>query len=280
MLEQTMHQVSTWLKENGPDLLIKVVIFVAILVIFKMLAGVVRSLVRRAVSSSKLDISELLQDFFVSVASKLTMVIGFLVALSQFGVEIGPLVASLGVAGFIVGFALQDSLGNLAAGLMILLYRPFDVGDFIDAAGMTGKVEAMSIASTTLLTVDNQLLIIPNSKIWGDVIRNVTAKDTRRVDLVFGIGYEDSIPKAEAILREIVQNHKLVLKDPEPVIKLHNLGDSSVDFVVRPWAKTSDYWDVYWDVTREVKERFDSEGISIPYPQTDVHLHQQTAQSA
>ena len=280
MLEQTMHQVSTWLRENGPDLLIKVVIFVAILVIFKMLAGVVRSLVRRAVSSSKLDISELLQDFFVSVASKLTMVIGFLVALSQFGVEIGPLVASLGVAGFIVGFALQDSLGNLAAGLMILLYRPFDVGDFIDAAGMTGKVEAMSIASTTLLTVDNQLLIIPNSKIWGDVIRNVTAKDTRRVDLVFGIGYEDSIPKAEAILREIVQNHELVLKDPEPVIKLHNLGDSSVDFVVRPWAKSADYWDVYWDVTREVKERFDSEGISIPYPQTDVHLHQQTAQSA
>ena len=280
MLGQTMHQVSTWLKENGPDLLIKVVLFVAILVIFKILAGLVRKLVRRAVSSSKLDISELLQDFFVSVASKLTMVIGFLVALSQFGVEIGPLVAGLGVAGFVVGFALQDSLGNLAAGLMILLYRPFDVGDFIDAAGMTGKVEAMSIASTTLLTVDNQLLIIPNSKIWGDVIRNVTAKDTRRVDLIFGIGYEDSIPKAEAILREIVQNHELVLKDPEPVIKLHNLGDSSVDFVVRPWAKTSDYWDVYWDVTREVKERFDSEGISIPYPQTDVHLHQQTAQSA
>ncbi len=280
MLEQTMHQVSTWLKENGPDLLIKVVLFVAILVIFKILAGLVRKLVRRAVSSSKLDISELLQDFFVSVAAKLTMVIGFLVALSQFGVEIGPLVAGLGVAGFVVGFALQDSLGNLAAGLMILLYRPFDVGDFIDAAGMTGKVEAMSIASTTLLTVDNQLLIIPNSKIWGDVIRNVTAKDTRRVDLIFGIGYEDSIPKAEAILREIVQNHELVLKDPEPVIKLHNLGDSSVDFVVRPWAKTSDYWDVYWDVTREVKERFDSEGISIPYPQTDVHLHQQTAQSA
>jgi small conductance mechanosensitive channel len=280
MLEQTMHQVSIWLKENGPDLLIKVVLFVAILVIFKILAGLVRKLVRRAVSSSKLDISELLQDFFVSVAAKLTMVIGFLVALSQFGVEIGPLVAGLGVAGFVVGFALQDSLGNLAAGLMILLYRPFDVGDFIDAAGMTGKVEAMSIASTTLLTVDNQLLIIPNSKIWGDVIRNVTAKDTRRVDLIFGIGYEDSIPKAEAILREIVQNHELVLKDPEPVIKLHNLGDSSVDFVVRPWAKTSDYWEVYWDVTREVKERFDSEGISIPYPQTDVHLHQPTAQSA
>jgi small conductance mechanosensitive channel len=280
MLEQTISQVSTWLQENGPDLLVKIVIFVAILIVFKMLAGVVRRLVRRAVSSSKLDISELLQDFFVSIASKLTLVIGFLIALSQFGVEIGPLVAGLGVAGFIVGFALQDSLGNLAAGLMILLYRPFDVGDFIDAAGMTGKVEAMSIASTTLLTVDNQLLIIPNSKIWGDVIRNVTAKDTRRVDLVFGIGYDDSIPKAEAILSEIVQNHELVLKDPEPVIKLHNLGDSSVDFVVRPWAKTSDYWDVYWDITREVKERFDSEGISIPYPQSDVHLHQQKAQSA
>jgi small conductance mechanosensitive channel len=130
----------------------------------------------------------------------------------------------------------------------------------------------MSLVSTTILTFDNQTLVVPNNKIWGDVIRNVTAQKVRRVDLVFGIGYEADIPHAEQVLHAIVKEHPKVLEEPEPTIKLHNLGDSSVDFIVRPWAKTEDYWDVYWDVTREVKMRFDREGISIPFPQRDVHL--------
>ena len=191
---------------------------------------------------------------------------------SQLGIQLGPLLAGLGVAGFIIGFALQDTLSNFASGMMILIYRPFDVGDLIEAGGVTGKVSEMSLVSTTVLTVDNQKLVVPNNKIWGDVIRNVTAQKMRRIDMTFGIGYSDDIAHAERVLAEIVQCEERVLADPEPVIRLHTLGESSVDFVVRPWVRTADYWEVYWDITRKVKERFDAEGISIPFPQRDVHL--------
>jgi small conductance mechanosensitive channel len=197
------------------------------------------------------------------------------VALSQMGFALGPLLAGLGIAGFILGFALQEVLGNFAAGMMILVYRPFDVGDMIEAAGVYGKVDAMSMVSTSIMTIDNQVLIVPNGKIWGDVIKNVTAQKTRRVDMVFGVSYGDDIPKTEKVLADILKEHSKVLDDPEPLIRLHKLNDSSVDFVVKPWVMTDDYWDVYWDVTREVKMRFDREGISIPFPQRDVHFYEE-----
>jgi small conductance mechanosensitive channel len=200
------------------------------------------------------------------------MLIGIIIAVAQVGVEVGPVLAGLGIAGFVVGFALQDTLSNFASGLMILVYRPFDVGDAVEAAGVTGKVDQMNLVSTMILTFDNQLLIVPNKQVWGGIIRNITHQDKRRVDMTFGIGYSDDIPKAEKILTEIVTAHEKVLKDPEPVVRLHTLGESSVDFIVRPWSKTDEYWDVYWDVTREVKRRFDEEGISIPFPQRDVHI--------
>jgi small conductance mechanosensitive channel len=187
------------------------------------------------------------------------------------------MLAGLGVAGFIVGFALQDTLGNFAAWGMILIYRPYDVDDLIEVAGATGLVKKMSLVSTTIATVDNQTLVVPNSKIWGDVIKNVTAQRVRRVDLLFGIGYGDDVEKAERVLNAIVSEHDKVLDRPETVVKLHELGDSSINFVVRPWVRTEDYWDVYWDLTREVKMRFDREGISIPFPQRDVHIYQQDA---
>jgi len=206
------------------------------------------------------------------------LLLGILIALSQLGIQLAPLLAGFGIVGFIMGFALQDTLSNFASGVMVLVYRPFDVGDIIEAGGVTGKVSEMSLVSTTVLTFDNQKLVVPNNKIWGDVIRNVTAQRVRRVDMTFGIGYSDDISDVERILTDIVVSHEHVLKDPEPVIKLHNLGDSSVDFVVRPWVKTENYWDVYWDITRRVKERFDEEGISIPFPQRDVHLYQDPSQ--
>lgn len=183
------------------------------------------------------------------------------------------MLAGLGVAGFIVGFALQDTLGNFAAGAMILIYRPFDVDDIVEVPGAFGTVKKMNLVSTTITTLDNQTLVIPNSKIWGDVIKNVTAQNIRRVDLEFGIGYDDDIEHAERILTDIVLAHEKVLNDPKPNVKLHTLGDSSVNFIVRPWTETDDYWDVYWDIMREVKLRFDREGISIPFPQRDVHLY-------
>jgi small conductance mechanosensitive channel len=203
------------------------------------------------------------------------MAIGFLMALSQIGISLGPMLAGLGVAGFVVGFALQDTLGNFAAGGMILIYRPYDVDDFIEVAGASGLVKKMSLVSTTITTFDNQTLVIPNSKIWGDVIKNVTAQKLRRVDLEFGIGYGDDVAFAERVLNDILEDHEKVLDKPEALVKVHALADSSVNFIVRPWVRTEDYWDVYWDLTREVKLRFDREGISIPFPQRDVHIYQE-----
>ena len=264
-----------WITENGPSLILKAVLFVLILFVFRVLSRVARKVVRKAISRSHLQVSVLLERTALSVTSSLVMIFGLLVALSQLGFQVGPLLAGLGVAGFIIGFALQDTLSNFASGMMILLYRPYDVGDLIETAGAIGKVENMTLVSTTILTVDHQTLVIPNSMIWGNVIKNVTAQTVRRIDMVFGIGYADDIPHAERVLTEIVNAHEMVLDDPEPVVKLHNLGESSVDFVVRPWVKTDDYWDVYWDITREVKIRFDAEKISIPFPQRDVHVYRE-----
>ena len=272
IFQQWLKQLREWLVDNGSSIIVKVIVVVLILLAFRMLGNFVGKLVARGISSSKLPFSKLLQDFFVSVASKAVLFLGVLIALSQLGIQLGPLLAGLGVAGFIIGFALQDTLSNFASGMMILIYRPFDVGDLIEAGGVTGKVSEMSLVSTTVLTVDNQKLVVPNNKIWGDVIRNVTAQKMRRIDMTFGIGYSDDIAHAERVLAEIVQCEERVLADPEPVIRLHTLGESSVDFVVRPWVRTADYWEVYWDITRKVKERFDAEGISIPFPQRDVHL--------
>jgi small conductance mechanosensitive channel len=179
----------------------------------------------------------------------------------------------MGGGALVVGLALQGTLGNFAAGVMILMYRPYDIGDVVSVSGVTGKVDAMSLVATTLTTPDNQMVVVPNGSIWGGIITNITGTARRRVDLVFGIGYEDDMAKAEAILAEIVEAHEKVLKDPAPVIKVAELADSSVNFICRPWCKTADYWDVYWDLTRQVKEKFDEASISIPYPQTDVHVH-------
>ena len=200
-------------------------------------------------------------------------VVGALVALSALGVEIGPMMAALGAGGFIVGFALQETLGSFASGLMIMVYRPFDVDDYVSVAGVEGKVREMSLVSTTLLTIDNKVLVIPNKKAWGDTIVNFTGQESRRIDLVFGIGYEDDIQQAIDVLRKITSEHKLVLDEPQVVIHVDELAASSVNLVCRPWVKTEDYWNVRWDLTRQVKERFDAEGISIPYPQRDVHMH-------
>lgn len=259
--------------EGGPDILFKIFIFLFILLLTVLLAKLTKRIVAKAVSNSKLKFSKLLQDFFISLSGKIIFTLGLLIALSQLGFELGPLLAGFGIAGVIIGFALQDTLSNFASGMMILIYRPFDVGDLIHAAGVTGRVSHMSLVSTTIKTLDNQRLIIPNNKIWGDTINNITAEHHRRVDMTFGISYSDNIEQTEAVLEQLVQEHPKVLKHPEPTVKLHLLGESSVDFVVRPWVRPEDYWEVYWDITRAVKMRFDEEGISIPFPQRDVHFY-------
>ncbi|MCP4331169.1 MAG: mechanosensitive ion channel family protein, partial [Gammaproteobacteria bacterium] len=240
---------------------------------FRKLADVIQPLAESALNRSHLELSELLQRMVVSILRNMIIVLGLLIALSQIGISLGPLLAGLGVVGFVVGFALQDTLSNFAAGMMILIYRPFDVDDFIEAGSVSGMVSHMSLVNTTIMTFDNQTIIVPNNKIWGDVIKNVTAQTIRRVDLTFGIAYSDDIPKTERVLREVVEAHDKVLDEPELMIRLHELGDSSVNFVVRPWVERDDYWDVYWDLIRAVKLRFDEEGISIPFPQRDVHVY-------
>ena len=194
--------------------------------------------------------------------------------LGFFGVNVTPLFAVFGGLSFILGFAMQDTLGNLASGLMIMILKPFDTGDYIEVSGASGFVNEMSVVSTQIRTFDNQIIVVPNSKIWGDVITNVSVSPERRVDLVFGIGYSDSAAKAIEVLKELVAAHPKCLNDPAPEVFVGELGDSSVNIFCRPWSRSDDYWDVYWDLTGQAKERFDAEGISIPFPQRDVHLIQ------
>ena len=267
--------ITGWLmsSEGGLRWAKNIVFFLVIILVSWVLSRVIGKAVKKAVAKLQ-SVSSLLKDFIVNISRKAIFLVGFVVALSMLEVNIGPLLAAIGAAGFIMGFALQGTLSNFAAGIMILIYRPFDVGDLVDVAGAFGKVDAMTIVSTTLRKVDNQKVVVPNNMIWGDIITNITGTSKRRVDLVFGIGYGDDIAKAQKILEDILANHEAILKDPEAVVKVHELADSSVNFVVRPWVETDNYWDVYWDITRSVKERFDAEGVSIPFPQQDVHVHQ------
>ena len=193
--------------------------------------------------------------------------------MSQLGVNMAPLLAIIGAAGLVVGFALQGTLSNFASGLLIMVYRPFDVGDFIEAGGASGSVESMTLMTTLVKTPDNKSVHVPNNKVWGDVITNVTANATRRVDLSVGVCYTAKLEETRALLLELAEAHPLVLKDPAPNIQVHELGDSAVVFIVRPWSKTEDYWTVYWELTQAMKERLDSAGIGIPFPQRDVHVH-------
>ncbi len=265
--------IRSWLtsSKGGLHWLRNLVIFAGILLLARFLAGIFKNITRR--TTDRLQVPALLADFITRGVSTLIMLIGMLTALTALEISIAPLLTMVGAGSFIAAFALQNALSNFAAGLMILLYRPFDIGDVVIVGGVTGKVATMNLVSTSVRTGDNQLVIVPNGKIWSDIITNVTGVTTRRIDMVFGIGYNDNGDQAQQILEEIVAAHPKVLKSPEPTIRLNELADSSVNFVVRPWAAPSDYWEVYWDITSEVKKRFDAANIGIPYPQQDVHLH-------
>jgi small conductance mechanosensitive channel len=195
-------------------------------------------------------------------------------AIGTLGVQTTSFVAVLGAAGLAVGFALQGSLSNFAAGVMLIVFRPFKAGDYVEAGGTAGSVQEVSIFTTVMKTPDNKKVIIPNSQITGGSITNYSAMETRRVDMVFGIGYGDNIKQAKDTLEQILAADERILKDPAPTIAVSELADSSVNFVVRPWVKTADYWAVYFDLTEKVKLTFDEKGISIPFPQQDVHMHQ------
>ena len=269
--------ITGWLlsPEGGFRWVVNIIQFIVIVIVFYLLSIVAGKAAQKVASRSK-TFSSLLSEFMVLSARRLVLFIGFFVGLSALEINVGPVLAVIGAAGFVIAFALQNSLSNFASGILMLIYRPFDTADTIKVAGVLGKVESMNLLSTQLRTPDNQLVIVPNNSVWGDVITNVTGITQRRVDLIFGIGYDDDIDKTQKVLEDIVNGHELVLKEPQAIVKLHELGESSVNFICRPWVKPENYWDVYWDITRAVKHRFDAEGITIPFPQRDVHIYQET----
>ena len=263
-------------KDGGISFLTMTAVVIGSLFLLLIIARFIRAMAKRGLRRIS-NLSHLMQDFLAKVVYWLVFALGLMVVLSLFGVNITPLFAVVGGASFILAFAMQDTLGNLASGLMIMINKPFDVGDLVDTNGVLGVVEAVSIVSTTVRTLDNQVVILPNSSVWGSIITNVTVSPTRRVDMVFGIGYSDDIETAQKVLEKLVREHPLVLDDPAPNIAVHELADSSVNFICRPWTKTEDYWKVYWDLTRQVKEGFDEASVSIPFPQRDVHLYSESA---
>lgn len=250
---------------------INVAMAAAIFLIGRMVSKFLVSLLGKVLRKGQME--DILVNFITSIVNILLLLIVVVASLDQLGVDTTSMIALVGAAGLAVGLALQGSLQNFAAGVMLIVFRPFKTGDFIEAAGVAGVVENISIFNTIMRTGDNREVIIPNGNIYSGVITNFSARDTRRVDMVFGIGYDDDLKKAKALLEEIVTADERVLQDPAPVIAVSELGDSSVNFVVRPWVKSSDFWAVKFDTTETVKLRFDQEGISIPYPQMDVHQY-------
>ena len=251
---------------------LKVVGAIVVLIVGRMIAGMIRGGIRRAMTKRGVDAT--LIPFVASLVYYLTMAVVVIAVLSLFGVQTASLVAILGAAGLAVGLALQGTLSNFAAGVMLLIFRPFKVGDFVEAGGATGPVVSLGIFSTVLRTGDNVMITVPNSQVWGGTIANYNGFDTRRIDLVMGIDYGDDIQVAVDTIQRIVTSHDKVLAEPAPVIAVSNLGDSSVDLVVRPWVNAGDYWGVRFDLTRKLKEGLEAAGCSFPFPQQDVHMHQ------
>ena len=280
-MEAAWKTISGWAlsEEGGLRWLKNLAVFVVIIIVFFFLARLVSRAMQTVVARTA-QTSRLLGDFLIVTTRRIILAIGFLIGLAALEVNIGPVLALIGAAGFVIAFALQNSLGNFASGILIMVFKPFDLGDLVEIGGVLGVVKSMNLLSVQLHTPDNRAVTIPNNNVWGDTITNVNGTDTRRVDLVFGIAYDDDIAKAQKIMEEVLGAHEQVLDDPAPVVRVHELADSSVNFVCRPWVRTENYWDVYWDVTRKVKERFDSEGITIPFPQRDVHIQGQLAEPA
>jgi small conductance mechanosensitive channel len=252
----------------GPPIVAALLTLIIGWIVTKALTRALRGMLNRA------SVDPTLTGFFTNLAYLLLITIVVITALGKLGVPTASFVAIVGAAGLAIGFALQGSLANLAAGVMLIIFRPFKLGDYVEVAGTSGTVEASQVFATTLKTPDNKVIVVPNSNIIGGNIVNYSAKDVRRVDMVFGIGYDDDIKKARATLERILAADERVLDDPAPTIAVLELADSSVNLAVRPWVKTADYWGAYFGITEAVKQEFDAQGISIPFPQHDVHVRQ------
>jgi len=263
--------ISNFIAEYG----LRIVGAIAILVLGRIGVGIITSIIGKVMQRASID--DTLTKFFTSVTRIALMVFVVIAALNSLGFQTASIIAVIGAAGLAVGFALQGSLANFASGVMLIIFRPFKKGDYVEAGGAAGTIETIHIFHTVMRTPDNKRVIIPNGSITSNNIINYSAEEKRRIDLVFGIGYGDDIKKAKDILMRLMAEDERVLKDPAPVVAVSELADSSVNFAVRPWVATADYWGVFFDLTEKVKLTFDQEGISIPFPQNDVHLFQENA---
>jgi small conductance mechanosensitive channel len=250
----------------------------AVLIIGRVVAGAVRSSVRRALNRTRLD--QTLIPFLASLVYYALLAFVVMAVLSLFGIETTSFIAVLGAIGLAVGLALQGTLSNFAAGVMLLVFRPFKIGDYVEAGGAAGTVMEIGIFSSTLHSVDNVRLIVPNSSVYGQIVKNYSANDTRRNDLVVGISYSDDIGAAIAAIQKVLKAEPRILADPAPVVAVCEMADSSINLVVRPWCKKEDYWPLRFDLTRKIKEDIEKAGCSIPFPQRDVHLHNSAAGAA
>ncbi len=260
------------LARKGPDALFRMLLFLALLLLAWIAARLVRIPVRALVQRENFRLSFLLRDALVSFSSVMVFVAGLFAALAAMGVSLAHVFAGLGVLGILVGLAIQDTLGDLAAGVMILLHRPFDLDDHIKVAGADGNVRRMNLVATTVATFDNQLLVVPNRRIWGDTIVNFTASRVRRVDIKVGFSYSEDPDHVQSVLMDVLRQHELVLESPEPQVNMVGMEDSSLTMVAKPWVRTEHYWIALWDLTRLIKKRFDAEGIEIPFPQRVVTM--------
>ncbi len=264
---------------GNPDLIqtflipwaIQIGVALAIFIIGRWIARWLTRVTEKLMKKSGLD--DMLSNFISNIVYSVLLLVVIMAALDHLGIETTSLLAVFGAAGLAIGLALKDSLANFSSGIMIILFRPFKVGDFIEAGGVSGTVEEVRLFATILRTGDNRVIIVPNGQIYGGTITNYSAKPTRRIDLVFGIGYDDDIAKARQIINGIMKQDDRILSDPEPAVALAELAESSVNFNVRPWVKSGDYWAVRADLLEKVKLAFDANGISFPYPQQDVHVH-------
>lgn len=250
----------------------KVLAALAILIVGRIVVGLLRNLIQKAMIRANVDTT--LISFTASVTYVALMAFVVVSAMGKLGIPTTSFIALIGAAGLAIGLALQGSLGNFASGVLMIIFKPFKVGDFVEAGGVAGVVMEIGIFNTELKTGDNKKMIVPNASVTGGNITNYSAHDTRRVDLVIGVGYGDDLDKVKKTLQDILAGENRILPEPAPTIGVSELGDSSVNLVFRPWVKTADYWPVLFALTEEIKKRFDKEGISIPFPQRDVHMHQ------
>ena len=257
-------------KTLGVDFAINIIIAIAIFFVGRMIARAIAKGLRTLMQSQEVD--KILESFVGNLVYWMLMTFVIIAAIGRLGIQTTSLIAIMAAGGLAVGLSLQGSLANFAAGVLIVMFRPYRVGDFVEAAGIAGTVLDVQILTTILKTGDNKQIVVPNGQIMGSIITNYSANETRRIDMVFGVSYDDDLDKVRSTIEDLVAAEDRIIDDPPCLIAVSELADSSVNFVVRPWVKTSDYWGVKFDFTEAVKKRFDREGISFPYPQQDIHI--------